>query len=111
MARSRLATRNQETTKLLGGFEHLAGKSISRRTIQSYGPDGVYEREVRQFRYILSTVDENGWKRTSKYPAATDVSPEMLAMGYYAFGANRFNVIDALDDELRHLESHDGLMH
>ncbi|WP_298433366.1 hypothetical protein [uncultured Jannaschia sp.] len=99
----------KKRAKLLAELEHLIGKNCYNGNIQNWGPGGVYEGEGRGFRYPLTMIDENGDKRRRKYPPASDVPPEMLATGYYAFGANRLHIIDALDEVLRHLETDYGL--
>ncbi|PCD77938.1 hypothetical protein [Pseudothioclava arenosa] len=106
MTRSKLT---KKRARLLAELEHLVGKNCYNGNIQNWGPGGVYEGKGRDFRYPLTMIDESGEKRRRKYPAATDVSPQMLATGYYAFGANRLHIIEALDDVLRHLETHHGL--
>ena len=99
----------KKRAKLLAELEHLVGKNCYNPNTQNWGPDGVYKGEGRGFRYPLTMIDERGGKRKRSYPPATDVSPEMLATGYYACGANRFHIIKALDDVLQHLENHHGL--
>lgn len=99
----------KKRAKLLAELEHLVGSSCYNGNIQNWGPGGVYEGEGRGFRYPLTMIDECGEKRRRKYPPATDVPPNMLATGYYAFGANRLSIIEALDDVLRYLETHQGL--
>lgn len=72
------------------------------------GPGGVYEGEGRDFRYPLTLVDRDGNKSKARYKANYD-EPNVLANGYYAFGANRLHIIKALDDVLSYLKQHHGL--
>lgn len=105
--KKRIKAKNR--AKLLAQLEHIIGGNCYNGNIQNWGPNGVFEGEGREFRYPLTMIDEQGEKRKRSYPAATDVSPEMLSSGYYAFGANRLHIISALDEVLRYLETNHGL--
>ena len=105
MAKSNLTAKR---AKLLAELEYLVGSSCYNGNIQNWGPGGVYEGAGRHFRYPLTVVDEKGNKNKKSYkgdPANTNE----LATGYYAFGANRLHIIDALDQVLEYLEQHHGL--
>lgn len=99
----------KKRAELLAELEPLVGTNCNNPNIQNWGPGEVYKGEGRDLRYSLSMIDKCGEERRRKFPLATDVAPEMLATGYYAFGANRLHIIKALDDVLRHLETHHGL--
>ena len=99
----------KKSARLLAEIEHLVGENCYNPNIQNWGPGGEYEGEGRDFRYPLTMIDERGVECRRKYLPATDIAPEMLATGYYAFGANRLHIIKALDEVLRHLETHHGL--
>lgn len=99
----------KKRAKLLAELEPLVGTNCHKPNIQNWGPGGVYEGEGRDLHYPLTMIDKRGEDRRREFPPATDVAPEMLATGYYAFGANRLHIIKALDDVLRHLETHHGL--
>ncbi|WP_051153687.1 hypothetical protein [Litoreibacter arenae] len=99
----------KKRAKLLADLEHLVGKNCYNGNIQNYGAGGFYEGAGRDFRYPLTMIDEAGEKRKRKFPPATEVSPEMLSSGYYAFGANRLHIIKALNEVLEYLEVNSNL--
>ena len=91
--------------ELLERLERIVGNHCYNGSIQNWGPNGVRYEDGRRFRYPLTTVTEEGEKR--KY--AFNVSPQQLITGHYAFGANRLNIVAALDEVLRYLEQNHGL--
>ncbi len=106
MAKSKIT---KSRAQLLARLEHIIGSNCYNGNIQNYGPGGFYEGSGRDFRYPLTMIDENGDKIKRSYPATTDVSPQILSSGYYAFGANRLQIIHALNEVLEFLEEHKGL--
>jgi hypothetical protein len=104
--RPKLSTKR---AKILAELEAIVGSSCYNGNIQNYGGGGTYEGEGRHFRYPLTMKGEAGEKYTRKYAGDPEPQPEILATGYYAFGANRLQIIEALDKVLRHLEAKHGL--
>ena len=100
-----MANLTPERAALLERLEKIVGSNCYNGNIQNWGPNGVQYGEGRSFRYPLTTVAEDGQKR--KY--AFDLSPKQLTTGHYAFGANKLNIITALDEVLRYLEKNHGL--
>ena len=99
---------SKKRAKLLAELERIVGSNCYNGSIQNYGPGGFYEGSGRDFRYPLTVIDEDGEKR-KRYGSADDVSPQVLSSGYYAFGANRLHIIQALNEVLAHLEDKYGL--
>jgi hypothetical protein len=93
---------------LLAQLEQIVGRNCYNGSIQNYGPGGSFEGAGRDFRYPLTVVDADGTKRKKRSPA-TDETPEALSTGYYSFGANRLQIIQALNEVLDHLEANAGL--
>ncbi|MBN9276788.1 MAG: hypothetical protein J0I57_04050 [Hyphomicrobium sp.] len=93
---------------LLAELEYLVGNNCYNGNIQNWGAGGVYEGEGRHFRYPLTVVDGEGQRKKNSYKASPG-DPDELMTGYYAFGANRLHIIEALDEVLRYLEGHCGL--
>lgn len=89
---------------LLAQLEQIEGSNCYNGSIQNYGPGGSFEGEGRDFRYPLTVVDAEDTKRKKRSPAV-DETPEALSTGYYSFGANRLQIIKALDEVLDHLEA------
>ena len=94
----------KKRAKLLAELEHIVGKNCYNGNIQNYGAGGSFEGEGRHFRYPLTMIDEGGNKRKRSYPPVSDIPPEMVSTGYYAFGANRLHIIKALSEVLQMLE-------
>lgn len=99
---------SQARAALLAQLENLVGNSCYNGNIQNWGPGGVFLGEGRSFRYPLTLIDSEGDK-VKRHRAATDVPPETLKTGYYAFGANQLHIVEALDEVLKYLESNHGL--
>ncbi|MGO6709060.1 hypothetical protein [Rhizobium johnstonii] len=106
MARSKIS---KSRAQLLAQLENIIGSRCYNGNIQNYGPGGFFEGAGRDFRYPLTMIDQTGEKIKRSYPAATDISPQVLSSGYYAFGANRLHIIQALNEVLDYLEEHNGL--
>lgn len=98
----------KERAEILADLEYIIGTNCYNGSIQNYGPGGVYYGEGRTFRYPLTVMHKLGEPHQVRSPAI-GFSPDVLASGYYAFGANRLHIISALDELLRHLESNYGL--
>lgn len=98
---------SSERAELLATLEGIVGGHCYNGNIQNYGPHGSYEGSGRSFRYPLTVIDAEGQKRKAYRPSKE--KPDVLATGYYAFGANRLEIIDALDLVLVYLEKHHDL--
>lgn len=98
---------SNERAALLATLERIVGGHCYNGNIQNYGPGGSYEGAGRSFRYPLTVIDGEGNKRKASH--LSKVSPEVLATGFYAFGANRLEIIDALDLVLTYLEKNHEL--
>lgn len=94
--------------ELLAELEHLVGQECYNDNIQNWGPGGVFLGEGRGFRYPLTRIDRDRNRVKTRNKADAD-DPEVLASGYYAFGANRLHIVRALDRVLSHLEENHGL--
>ena len=94
--------------KLLSELEYIIGGTCYNGNIQNYGPGGVRQGAGRDFRYPLTLLSSDGGKlKTKNKVLESDYS--VLRSGYYAFGANRLGIIEALDKVLTHLETHHNL--
>lgn len=92
-----------ERAVLLSELEQIVGKHCHNGSIQNWGPGGELLGEGRTFRYPLTVEDGLGVKR-KVYGRANPFEPDDLMRGYYAFGANRLQIVMALDAVLRELE-------
>lgn len=98
----------KKRAQLLARLEQIVGSNCYNGNIQNYGPNGSFEGEGRDFRYPLTVVDEDGNKRKKRSPAI-DETPEALSTGYYSFGANRLQIVHALNEVLDYLETNADL--
>ncbi|MFK5980957.1 MAG: hypothetical protein QM488_18960 [Rhizobiaceae bacterium] len=98
----------KKRAKLLAELEAIIGNNCYNGNIQNWGPGGVQYGDGRSFRYPLTTIDQDGKQLKTRGVASID-SPDVLSSGYYAFGANRLNVIAALNKVIKHLEENHGL--
>ncbi|MDE4916307.1 hypothetical protein [Cupriavidus metallidurans] len=97
--------------QLLVKLESIIGNSCYNANIQNYGPGGVRIADGRAFRYPLSVRSPNGEVTKVKSHSVPDSIPsDDLLSGYYAFGANQLDVMGGLDEILRYLERHHGLI-
>lgn len=98
----------KKRAQLLARLEQIVGSNCYNGSIQNYGPGGSFEGEGRDFRYPLTVVDAGGTKRKRR-STAIDETPEVLSTGYYSFGANRLQIIHALNKVLEYLETNADL--
>jgi hypothetical protein len=97
--------------ELLVKLESIIGNSCYNANIQNYGPGGVRVSDGRAFRYPLSVRSPNGEVTKVKSHSVPESIPSGdLLSGYYAFGANQLDVMSGLDEILRYLERHHGLL-
>jgi hypothetical protein len=92
MARRKFTKKRLE---LLLALEQIIGNECYNPNIQNWGPGGSYEGEGRRIRYPLTVEDENGIKRKRRV-SITDLEPNQLMQGYYAFGSNQLHIMKAL---------------
>ena len=100
MAKKKLT---KKRAKLLADLENIVGNNCYNGNIQNWGPGGIYEGEGRYFRYPLTVRDEDGSIRKRRH-SNHDLTPEQIATGYYAFGANRLHITRAIEEVLQYLE-------
>ncbi len=98
----------KDRAEVLARLEQIVGSNCYNGSIQNYGPGGSFEGAGRDFRYPLTVVDADGTKR-KKRSAAVDETPEAISTGYYSFGANRLQIIHALNEVLEYLERNANL--
>jgi hypothetical protein len=98
---------SKKRAKLIAELEQIIGRNCYNGNIQNWGPNGVQYMSGRSFRYPLTTLDAEGEKRKT-YGKASAADTDSFASGYYAFGANRLHIIQALDEVLQHLENKHG---
>lgn len=94
--------------KLLSKLEYLVGESCYNGNIQNYGAGGTGLVAGRTFRYPLTLIDDDG-EKTKIRNKAYEAHYDDLMSGFYAFGANRLSIIEALDKVLTHLETNHNL--
>lgn len=84
-------------------MESIIGNNCYNGNIQNWGAGGEWLGEGREFRYPITFLKKGTIKQKSW---STDPSMEMSRMrtGYYAFGANRLYIIQALERILTKLE-------
>ncbi|MEZ8027540.1 hypothetical protein [Enterovibrio norvegicus] len=94
--------------KLLLELEELIGDECYNGNIQNWGPNGTFLGEGRSFRYPVTFIDEDDGKIKRRY-IDRSLKENVVQTGYYAFGANRLNIIRGLDQVLSYLENKHGL--
>jgi hypothetical protein len=94
---------SKERRKLLVELEYLIGSKCYNGNIQNYFSWGDYEGEGREFRYPVTFRNQTNQK-TKKRFVDEEISDEMLATGYYAFGANELHIFQGLAKVLEILE-------
>jgi hypothetical protein len=94
--------------RLLLTLENMVGSKCYNGNIQNWGPGGIWEGEGRQFRYPVTFRTPGGRNVRRKF-ADSSLPDEVVATGFYAFGANELLIILALDRVLTYLERHHGL--
>ena len=97
-----------ERQRLILELEDIIGEECYNGNIQNWGPNGAFLGEGRSFRYPITFIDEDKKQIKRRY-ADLSLTSNVFQTGYYAFGANRLNIIRALDYVLRHLEEEYGL--
>ncbi|MBE9398933.1 hypothetical protein IOQ59_16865 [Pontibacterium sp. N1Y112] len=90
--------------KILAEMESIIGNSCYNGNIQNWGPGGEWYGEGREFRYPITFLDQGALKNKCR---SSDPSMPIQRMrtGYYAFGANRLYIIQALEKVVERLES------
>jgi len=107
MNNSEFQRRVKESPKyrqLIEEMESIIGNSCYNENIQNYGPGGILEDEGRWFRYPIKFEND-----TCRYWSCKSVPAENLKTGYYAFGANKLAIIEALTEIIEHMENKYGL--
>ena len=93
--------------KILAEMETIIGNSCYNGNIQNWGPGGEWYGEGREFRYPITFLD-NGTEKDKCRDTNPSMGIKRMRTGYYAFGANRLNIIHALERVLSKLESEYG---
>ena len=88
-------------------MESIIGNRCYNGNIQNWGPGGEWYGEGREFRYPITFLD-NGKNKDKCWNTSPVMDLERMRTGYYAFGANRLNIIQALEKVLEKLESEYG---
>jgi hypothetical protein len=96
---------------LLIQMESILGKECYNANIRNYGPGGTRESNGRGFRYPITLRGTDGSQTKVKNTfiplTATD---DMIRSGYYTFGSNQLDVMAGMENILRYLERHHGLV-
>jgi hypothetical protein len=94
--------------QLLLKLENIIGNECYNKNIQNWGANGSFLGEGRSFRYPITFNTDDGSKIKKRYPDFS-LPATVSKTGYYAFGANKLNIIRALDSVIEHLEEEYGL--
>jgi len=94
--------------KLLSELEFIVGRTCYNGNIQNYGPGGIRQGSGRDFRYPITLINSEGDALKTRNKVL-ESNYDSLITGYYAFGANRLGIIEALDKVLTHLETNHNL--
>jgi hypothetical protein len=98
-----MAEMTKHRAGLLADLEKMVASFCHNGSIQNWGAGGVFQGEGRTFRYPLTVESGLGEKR-KVHGRVNHLKPDDLMTGYYEFGANRLQIVVALDAVLRHLE-------
>jgi hypothetical protein len=93
---------------LLAKLEGIIGNSCYNGNIQNWGPGYTKYSDGREFRYPITFL-ENGVTKDKCWRTDPSMAFERMKTGYYAFGANRLNIIEALEEIVDYLEENHGL--
>jgi len=93
---------------LLAKLEGIIGNSCYNGSIQNWGPNYQKYCDGREFRYPITFL-ENGVTKDKCWSTDPSMALERMKTGYYAFGANRLHIIEALEEVVDYLEEHHGL--
>lgn len=93
--------------KILVEMESIIGNSCYNGNIQNWGPGGEWYGEGREFRYPITFLDD-GANKDKCWRTDSGMSLQRMRTGYYAFGANRLHIIQALEHILSKLEREYG---
>ena len=95
--------KGDDKKKLMAKLESIIGNSCYNGNIQNWGPGGEWYGEGREFRYPITFLDE-GTKKDKCWHTDTSMPLGRMRTGYYAFGANRLNIMQALEQVIDVLE-------
>ena len=90
--------------KILSEMESIIGNRCYNGNIQNWGPGGEWLEEGREFRYPITFLGKD-LKKDKCWHSDPLMTIQRMRTGYYAFGANRLYIIQALEKILEHLES------
>ena len=89
--------------KILSEMESIIGNRCYNGNIQNWGAGGEWLGEGREFRYPIIFL-ENDLKKDKCWRSDPSMSMKRMRTGYYAFGANRLYIIQALEKIVENLE-------
>jgi len=100
--------KQKKRQQLLLELEDIIGNECYNGNIQNWGPNGTFLGEGRSFRYPI-TFNASDGSKVKKRSIDLSLPANVSKTGYYAFGANKLNIIRALDGVIEHLENEYGL--
>lgn len=89
--------------KILSEMESIIGNRCYNGNIQNWGAGGEWLGEGREFRYPITFLEKD-LKKDKCGRSAPSMPIQRMRTGYYAFGANRLYIIQALEKILENLE-------
>lgn len=89
--------------KILSEMEAIIGNSCYNGNIQNWGAGGEWLGEGREFRYPIIFLGKD-LKKEKNWHSDPSMLIQKMRTGYYAFGANRLYIIQALEKILDDLE-------
>lgn len=93
--------------QMLAEMESIIGNNCYNGNIQNWGPGGEWYGEGREFRYPITFLDK-GCEKDKCWRTDSTMAMQRMRTGYYAFGANRLYIIQALEKVLEKLENEYG---
>lgn len=100
--------KKDDKKQLLAKLESIIGNSCYNGNIQNWGPNYTRYHAGREFRYPITFLD-NGDNKDKCSSTDPGMALDRMRTGYYAFGANRLYIIEALEEIIEYLEENHGL--
>lgn len=89
--------------KILSEMEAIIGNRCYNGNIQNWGAGGEWLGEGREFRYPITFLEKD-LKKEKSWRSDPSMPIQKMRTGYYAFGANRLYIIQALEKIIENLE-------
>ena len=89
--------------KILSEMEAIIGNRCYNGNIQNWGAGGEWLGDGREFRYPITFLEKD-LKKEKSWRSDPAMPIQKMRTGYYAFGANRLYIIQALEKILENLE-------